>query len=122
MSEVLYKYQSLRWDMDITLEELLESNEECKVDRNYKAHKYDDCYHGYCMYLKHPNNDGDSEVMIGIFEDGFTYLGDSGKTDFPLEKTEPVVVEMYFYGEWVKKKEDNKYKLLSEKNIDYDNM
>lgn len=54
MSECLYEYQSRLWDMDITLNDLLESNPQCRVDRNYNKHRLDDCYDGYCMYLKHP--------------------------------------------------------------------
>lgn len=111
--------QSKRWDMNISLEDLLRANKECIVDRSYKAHKYDDCFHGYCMYLKHPQNTK-YETMIGIFEDGFTYLGDGlPRRNFPMENTLEVGKEMILYRDWIMQKEKNKSKLLS-KGIDYD--
>lgn len=110
MSECVYQYQSSLWDMDMKLEDILEYNEVCKVDRNYKRHKLDDCYDGYCMYLKHPKSEGYS-IMIGINYDGFMYLGDGGNNDLPLEKTVDVVSEMYFYGEWQRYKIANMNKL-----------
>ncbi|MBE6067745.1 MAG: hypothetical protein E7211_08645 [Clostridium lundense] len=113
------QHQSERWDMNISLEDLLRANKECMVDRNYKAHKYDDCFHGYCMYLKHPQNT-EYETMIGIFEDGFTYLGDGLPTkNFPMENTLEVGKEMILYRDWIMQKEKNKSKLLS-KGIGYD--
>ena len=117
----LYQYQSSKWDMDISLKELLKNNEYCKIDRNYKAHKYDDCFHGYCIYLKYPKKN-EYEVMVGIFEDGFTYLGDSGEIDLPLVKTIDAVEEMYLHGENIKikdynLKESNKMEINSEKII-----
>lgn len=116
----LNQYQSLtEWDMDVSLEEILLNNEECMADRNYKAHKFDSCFQGYCMYLKHPQNVA-YETMIGIHKDGFTYLGDGlPNKDLPMENTLEIVKEMILYRDWVMKKENNKYKLLS-KGIDYD--
>jgi hypothetical protein len=102
----LSQYQSIRWDMDILLEDLIEHNDICKIDREYKAHKYDDCFHGYCMYLKHPTSDTYS-LMIGIWEDGFTYLGDGENNNLQFENTINILEEMFFYGEWVKAKERN---------------
>lgn len=110
----LYEYQSIRWDMNIRLEDLLEFNDTCRVEREYKSHKSDNCFDGYCMYLKHPNNEDEDYVMIGIWEDGFTYLGDTylgGTSDIPLHKTIDIVIEMFFYGEWFKAKQNSLNKL-----------
>lgn len=106
MAESLWEYQSKLWDMDISLENLLEKNPNCKVDRNYKRHKLDDCYDGYCMYLKHPNS-GAYSLMIGINHDGFMYIGDGENNNLILEDTNNVLKEMFFYGEWVKAKNDS---------------
>jgi hypothetical protein len=95
--------------MDISLSDLLEANEKCKVDRNYKRHKYDDCYDGYCMYLKHPTRD-DYSIMVGIHSDGFMYIGDGCNNNLELEDTIGIVREMFFYGEWIRYKSDNLYK------------
>lgn len=111
--------QSKNWDMDITFEELVKHNEHCKVDRDYKLHKSDSCYRGYCMYLKHPNSEKYT-TMIGIGEDGFMYIGDSCEVNFPLEHTEYIVQEMELYKDWINKMELNKVKLMN-KGIDYDN-
>lgn len=119
MLENLNKYQSKKWDMNISLDKLIDNNEFCMVDRNYKAHKYDDCFHGYCIYLKHPENNK-FESMVGIYEDGFTYLGDGNPIKkFPMENTLEVIKEMILFKAWINKKSENKYKLLS-KGIDYD--
>lgn len=104
--EELYKYESSRWDMNISLKEVLEHSKVCKVDREYRAHKSDDCYHGYCMYVKHPDSDN-YRTQIGIFEDGFTYLGDgTGGEDLPFEDIDNVLKEMFIYGEYIKNKDN----------------
>lgn len=119
MSDIVVNNESKLWDMNISLEELFKANPECKVDRSYRAHKYDSCYHGYCMYVKHPESDN-YRTMLGIYEDGFTYLGDGeSDTNFPMENTLEVAKEMLLYRDWLLKKEENKGKLLS-KEIDYD--
>lgn len=117
--------QSKNWDMDITLKKILNANEYCKVDRNYRLHKSDSCYRGYCMYLTHPNSDRDRkfETNIGVGEDGFMYIGDGcGNENLPLEKTKAIVKEMWKYKEWVNQMEDNKFYLLHKNGIDYDNL
>lgn len=87
--------QSELWDMNISLEELIKHNPICKLDRNYKAHKYDDCFHGYCMYVTHPKSSRKFETMIGIREDGFVYIGDGapGKI-LPVVETKDAILEM----------------------------
>lgn len=63
--------QSKLWHMNMTLEEIVKLNLECKVDRNYKAHKHDDCFNGYCVYVKHPEDSVNTcRTMIGITRDG----------------------------------------------------
>ena len=104
--EALWDYQSKLWDMDISLSELLESNDVCKVDRNYKRHKLDDCYDGYCMYLKHPKSD-EYGLMIGINHDGFMYIGDGENKELDFEETSGVLKEMFFYGEYIRYKTEN---------------
>jgi len=101
--------QSKLWHMNMTLEEIVKLNLECKVDRNYKAHKSDDCFNGYCIYVKHPEDTSDiARTMIGITRDGFTYLGDGAPDkDYPMENISEVLEEMYLYRDWLLKKEDN---------------
>lgn len=71
------------------------------------------------MYVKHPESDN-YRTMVGIYEDGFTYLGDGeSDSDFPMENTLEVAKEMLLYRDWLLKKDENKGKLLS-KGIDYD--
>lgn len=120
MVEVNIMQQSKNWDMDMSLEEIFKYNPKCKVDRKYKAHKYDECYHGYCMYLKHPTND-DYTLMVGIHEYGFMYLGTGGvDKDYPLEDTVDVAKEMVLYRDWVFQKEYVCKSKLSSQGIDYD--
>ncbi len=88
----------------------IRKNPVCRVDRNYKRHKLDDCYNGYCMYLKHPNSDKYS-LMIGIYHDGFMYIGDGENNDLIFEDTNGVLKEMFFYGEWIKYKNENLEKI-----------
>ena len=70
--------QSKKWDMDIPLEALVDYNEgKCLMDLNYKAHRYDDCFSGYMLYFTHPNiRNVLYNTMIGITDDGFTYIGE----------------------------------------------
>ncbi|MCD3321634.1 hypothetical protein G8V07_14325 [Clostridium botulinum D/C] len=100
MVKSLHEYQSKLWDMDISLEDLLNNNVVCMVDRNYKRHKVDDCISGYCIYLKHPNSNVYS-TMIGIREDGFVYIGDGENENLSFENTNDIIEEMFSYCEWI---------------------
>lgn len=106
---ILYKYQSSKWDMDITLEELLSSNTKCRFDTNYKAHKYDECYGRYCMYLKHPKKD-EYSIMMGIAEDGFVYIGDGGDSELDFEEIDYALREMFFWGEHIKASQEREFR------------
>lgn len=101
-------YESSRWDMDISFEELIKHNKLCYVDREYKSHKHDEgCYDGYCLYLKHPNN-VEYSLMIGIREDGFMYIGEGKKCEnATLEDTKYVIKEMMKYREFMEIKLEN---------------
>ncbi len=113
--------QSKHWDMNISVLDLIKHNKYCKVNRNYKAHKSDDGYGGYCVYLKHPDSDNYS-IMITISEDGLCYDGDSSPhSELPFENTESVIQELLAYGTWLTLKEDNKLKVL-QTGIDYDDV
>ena len=119
--------QSKRWHMNMSLHDIIALNPKCQVDRSYKAHKYDDAYHGYCLYIQHPDADT-RRTMIGIFEDGFTYIGDglpyigaNMNNDLPLENTLEVMEEMLLYRNWLLKKGENKSRLMSQ-GIDYDDF
>ena len=82
----LEKLQSEKWDCVFTLDELVKFNEgNCLLNINYSRHKYDECYGGYLIYLKNPNENNEREVLeIGITEDGFNYVGDTYINDYFL--------------------------------------
>lgn len=104
--EIIDLPQSKNWDMDISLKELVEHNPTCKIDRRYKAHKYDAAYHGNCIYLKHPARE-EMTLMIGISESGFTYMGDGTDKDLPLENTLMVFKEVLLYKKYIEAREVN---------------
>jgi len=104
----MYK-QSESWDMNITLEELIKSSLECRVDRDYDTHWSDNGFKGMCIFLKHPNSDSHTTI-ITIGEDGFCYDGDISDSDNYIKaKTKDILDEMVLYGEYIKKKDENMF-------------
>lgn len=71
----MYK-QSERWDMDISLEELIENNKTCKLDMNSTHHF--DTYAGILIYVSHPKKEEKFTIQLGIDESGIMYEGDYG--------------------------------------------
>jgi hypothetical protein len=104
----IINYKSKWWDMDMNLEEIVSINPQCAVDRNYEAHRSDDAYNGYCMYLKH-KNEQEPTTQIGIYIDGFTYMGNGGGNYYPTENTLDVMKEMIVYRNLVELLDVDKY-------------
>ena len=77
MIKYISEKESNDWDMDISFEELINYNEDCIINTEWNRTKHDNCYTGCCIYLKHPGKD-EYEVMLGLNDDGFTYIGDGG--------------------------------------------
>lgn len=75
--------ESVFWDMDITAQKLIDSNDKCWLNTDVDPHKYDDAYTRVRIYVKHPNYSEDRKIKehndyieIGIDGDGLTYEGD----------------------------------------------
>lgn len=71
----MYK-QSGHWDMDTSLEELIEYNKTCKIDMNSTHHF--DTYEGILIYVSHPKHEEGFTIQLGIDESGIMYEGDYG--------------------------------------------
>lgn len=76
MNKFIIEMNSSDWDMDIPFEELIAYNKDCIINRDWNRTKHDNCYSGCCIYLRHPNSYDRYEIMIGLNDEGFTYLGE----------------------------------------------
>lgn len=83
------KYQvSKEWDMNISFEELIEYNKDCKIQLN-AIHNFE-TFNGFLLYLSYPNKKEKYTVQLGITDDGFQYEGNYGCCDkyktIPIEE------------------------------------
>lgn len=76
--------QSKWWDMDITAQELIDSNEKCWLELNCNPHKYDDGETNVRIFVKHPNyseerkqKEHNDHIEISIDREGLVYDGDA---------------------------------------------
>lgn len=79
---------SWKWDMDISLEELINYNETCKIDLESTHHF--ETYDGILIYVSHPQNEEEFSIQLGIDEFGIMYEGDYGCSneykEIPIEE------------------------------------
>lgn len=77
------KFQSKKyWNTRLSLTDLINSSTNTYVNMNYRKHSSDDCYGKFILYLE--NRDESNNInysLIGICEDGFVHIGDSGYLD-----------------------------------------
>lgn len=67
---------SWKWDMNISLEELINYNETCKIDLDSSHHF--ETFNKILIYVSHPNEDEDFTIQLGVDEFGIMYEGDYG--------------------------------------------
>lgn len=103
---MVYK-ESYDWDMDISLHDLIEYNDDCIINREWHKTKHDNCYTGCCIYLRHPESKGEYDVMIGLNDDGFTYLGE-GHFNGPKVSIDTAMAELIMNRNYLKLLSDNK--------------
>lgn len=99
---------SYDWDMDISFEEIIAFNIDCKIDRYWDKTKHDNAYDGVCIYMNHPKGNGDYEVMIGINDDGYVYLGDGYGLNYPSIPINQGLIELKMNRDYIKLLEKNK--------------
>lgn len=68
--------ESKNWDMEMSLNELINYNKTCKIDLN-SIHHFD-TYNGILIYVTHPQVGEPFSIELGVDEDGIMYEGDYG--------------------------------------------
>ena len=112
MIKYICEQESTEWDMNIPFKELIDYNNDCIINRDWKKSKHDNCYDGCCIYVKHPENDC-YETMIGLADDGFVYIGDGSINDGELVSIEEGLMELFMNREYIKLLRENN-KILGE--------
>ena len=99
-----YKTSS-KWDMNISLEELINYNETCKIDLDSTHHF--ETYSGILIYVSYPQEDEDFTVQLGVDEFGIMYEGDYGCSneykEIPIEEGLDILMK---YKKFIDSKEE----------------
>lgn len=79
--------QSKNWDMEMSLNELINYNKTCKIDLNSTHHF--DTYNGILIYVTHPQVGEPFSIELGVDKYGIMYEGDGctdGCEEIPIEE------------------------------------
>lgn len=109
MKNIKFK-TSRRWDCIFSLQELIENNKTCIIDRReQRSHTYI----GPVVYLKIPKRTMDY-IEVGILDDGFYYRADCRFNEETIIgdicDTKDALEEMYLYRLYNTKKSNNIHK------------
>lgn len=111
--KLINKEENKNWDMCIPVKQLILSNTDCFIDRNWEGTKHEsNCYKGICLYLKSPDSD-EYETMLAISDNGFEYIGDGTHNHKETNKItiEEGIVELVMNRDYLKMlKKNNIYK------------
>lgn len=80
--------ESIKWCMNMSLEELIKYNETCKIDLESTHHF--ETYDKILIYVSHPQADEKFSIQLGVDEFGIMYEGDYGCSneykEIPIEE------------------------------------
>lgn len=70
---------SKNFDMNISFEELMKYNKDCRVNINSDHHF--ESFNGVLIFVSHPNIKAPYTIELGVDEFGIVYEGDIGRSD-----------------------------------------
>lgn len=107
--------ESKHWDLNISLEELINYNKDCRLTINYRPHKSDGCFNKFLLGFTHPASpDKKYDIEVGICEDGLVYVGNGTPNgDSKIIDTKQALKILILYGNFINAKSDFESEIIS---------
>lgn len=113
------KFQSLKyWDSRISLTDIINKTDRVYLNTNYRKHSSDDCFGKFILYLENNDKNDKNYTLLGICEDGFECIGESGYLDINCSGIKEMDIDeailfMYKYRDLMVSRQEFEYELVN---------